>query len=358
MHADAASTRHPPPAMPAGILRCLRVLFVLALAPLFAAAPAHARIVTDATGRTVTIPDAPARVMAAGPPAAVLLHVLKPEAMVGWVRAPRPADLPFLLPATHGLPELGRLTGRDDNRDLESVRSARPDLIVDFGTVNAAYRGVAERVQAQTGVPFILIDGSLANTPQALRQLGDILGVPDRAEALARHAEATFARVDAALAGVPLSERPGVYLARGPEGLETAGPDAINAEIIARVGARNVVEAPGDGLLTLSPEAVRALAPDAIVTIDPRFAARVSTDPAWTGIPAVTSGRVHLAPSAPFGFIDGPPSVNRLIGLHWLMDKLYPEAAKGDLAAEVKAFYALFYQVIPDDAAVSALLGE
>jgi iron complex transport system substrate-binding protein len=278
--------------------------------------------------------------------------------MIGWVRAPRAEDLPYLSPMARELPELGQLTGRGDTLNLEVLLAAEPDLIIDFGTVNDTYRSLAERVQEQTGVPYVLLDGSLRNTPEAIRQLGAVLGVPERAEALAVYAEATFAAVDAALAGIPEADRPGVYLARGPEGLETAGPNSINAEIIARVGARNVVEATNDGLAGISPENVLAWAPDVIVTIDRQFAASVGSDPAWAEVPAVANGRVLLAPGAPFGFIDRPPSVNRLIGLRWLMDRLYPGAVQGDIREEVRSFYKLFYQVTLDDAALSSLLGR
>ncbi|MFV0359249.1 iron ABC transporter substrate-binding protein [Tropicimonas sp.] len=328
------------------------------LSLVLAVTAAPAREITDATGRVVTVPDDPERVFAAGPPAAVLLYMLKPEAMVGWVRAPRAADRPFLLPSTHSLPELGRLTGRGDTVNLEVLLAAKPDLIFDLGTVNDTYLSLAERVQGQTGVPYVLIDGSFADMPQTLRQMAEVLGVPERGERLAAYAEETLDLVDATLAGIPQADRPGVYLARGPEGLETAGPNSINAESIGRVGARNVVEASNDGLATVSPENVLGWAPDVIIMMDPHFAETVAGNPAWAEVPAVANNRIYLAPSAPFGFIDGPPSVNRLIGLHWLMHRLYPETAGGELNRQVQDFYELFYQVRPDDDAVSALVGE
>ena len=68
-------------------------------------APAWARTVTDSAGRTVDIPDHVGRVFAAGPPASMLLYMLAPQTMIGWVRAPRPEDKPFLLPAVRDLPE-------------------------------------------------------------------------------------------------------------------------------------------------------------------------------------------------------------------------------------------------------------
>jgi len=325
---------------------------------LLSAMPSSAREITDATGRRVTIPDAPARVFAAGPPASVLLYAVAPEKMIGWVRPPKERDLPFLTPEVAALPELGRLTGKGGTLNLEVLLAAKPDLIVDFGTVNETYIDLANQVQAQTGIPYVLIDGSFANTPAAIRQLADVLGVSPRGEELAAYAEETFALVDATLAKVPADARPRIYLARGPEGLESAAKGAINAEILERAGAINVTEGPQSGLVTTSPEQILAWNPDTIVTIDREFATTVASRPEWSKVAAVAEGRVFLAPDTPFGFIDSPPSINRLIGLHWALHRLYPEAATGDLKAEVARFYGLFYHVTPDETAVARLLGE
>ncbi len=346
---ETGDFRRRPRALMAVLAAC--ALLVLAFA-------AQARDVVDATGRTVTLPDAPERVFASGPPAAVLLYALKPEAMIGWVTAPRAADLPYLLDEVEALPELGRLTGRGDTLNLEVLLAARPDLIVDFGTVNDTYLSLAAKVQEQTGVPYVLIDGSFANTPAAIRLMAEILGVPERGETLAAYAEETLAMVDRVLAAVPEDQRPRVYLARGPEGLESAARGSINAEIIERAGGVNVTEGPRSGLVTTSPEQVLVWAPDTIVTISRPFAEGVAGLPGWADVPAVAQGRVMLAPGSPFGFIDSPPSVNRLVGLHWLMHGFYPEAAEGDLKAEVARFYDLFYHVQLDEAQVTELLGQ
>lgn len=323
-----------------------------------AASVTIARDVTDATGRRVTIPDAPQRIFAAGPPANVLLYTLKPQAMVGWVRAPRDGDLRYLLDATHDLPELGRLTGRGDTLNLEVLLASGTDLIVDFGTVNDTYRSIADRVQQQAGIPYLLLDGSLESSPAAIRQLADILGVPERGEVLARYAEDTFVYIDEILTQVPPDNRPSVYLARGPLGLETAGPNSINAELIGRVGARNVTQSPSSGLASISAEQILDWAPDVIISTDGRFADAVQDAPEWSAVPAVREGMVFLSPSMPFGFIDAPPSVNRLIGLRWLAHQLYPGVAQDDLHEDVRNFYRLFYQVTLDDTALRAVLNE
>lgn len=58
----------------------------------------------------------------------------------------------------------------------------------------------------------------------------------------------------------------------------------------------------------------------------------------------------------PFGWIDRPPSLNRLIGLRWLAGIFYPERFARDLRAQTHAFYKLFYHVDLDSAALDTLL--
>jgi iron complex transport system substrate-binding protein len=341
-------------------MRCLRVLTLLLGLAFLASVPAPARTITDSAGRRVEVPDRIGRVFAAGPPASALLYVLAPQTMIGWVRAPRDVEKPFLLPAVHALPELGRLTGRGDTLNLERLLAAKPDVIIDFGTLNDTYRSLADRVQTQTGIPYVLIDGRFDNTPAALRLLGDILVVTERGEKLARAAEEIFAAVDRVVAHLPSDKRPRVYLARGADGLETGSRGSINTEIIERVGAVNVVEGLREkgGIVTASSEQVIAWAPDTIVTLERSFRVGVGAKPTWQSVPAVTVGRVFLAPSLPYGFIDAPPSVNRLIGLTWLLHTLYPAQAHGKLRDQVRDFYRLFYQVDLSEAQLDRLLND
>lgn len=331
--------------------------FVLAVS---LAEPIAARTVTDSAGRTVTVPDRITKVMAAGPPASAVVYCLVPEAMVGWQRAPRKEELPYLLASTHGLPELGRLTGRGDTANVEVVIKANPDLVVDFGSVRPTFVSLADSVQNRTGIPYVLIDGRFDATPASLRLLGTILGVPDRAETLARYAEDLLRRVDAVVAATPEDSRLRVYLARGPGGLETGLRGSINTEILERAGGRNVAVADDArrGIVNVSPEQILLWKPDVIVTWDRGFFEKVTQRPdsVWQSVPAVTGKRVYLAPTAPFGWIDGPPSVNRLIGLAWLANLLHGERFPFDIRQETRSFYKLFYHVELSDSDLETLI--
>ena len=330
---------------------------LLALLLILAPLAAHARTVVDSAGRKVEVPDRIEKVFAAGPPAAILLYMLAPERMTGWPDPPRPEERPFIAERYRDLPALGRLTGRGGTANLEVVLKAGPDLILDFGSVRDTYASLAENVQAQTRIPYILIDGRIEATPKALRLLGEVLGLSERAERQAAYVEATFAEIGAVLKDVPVEKRPRVYLARGPDGLETGVAGSINTEIIERAGGRNVADAAGQrGLVRASMEQVIASNPEIVITWDRNFFGKVYADPLWAGIRAVREKRVYLAPTAPFGWIDRPPSLNRVIGLKWLAGLFYPDKLGRDLRETTRTFYRLFYHVDPSDTELDTLI--
>jgi iron complex transport system substrate-binding protein len=326
-----------------------------------AACPAAAaRVVVDDAGRRVEVPDKIERVFAAGPPASILLYTVAPQTMVGWTR-PLSAEERAFVPAPYAaLPTLGRLTGRGNTANVETVLAARPDVILDYGVLQPTYAALADRVQQQTGVPYLLYDGTLSALPRTLERVGELLGVRDHAARLARHAETTLRDVDQRAARVPAERRPRFFYARGPRGLETATAGAITVESIERLGGRNVVgERPGaPGTTTVSAEQILGWNPEVLITIDRAFFGQVATDPVWREVRAVRDRRVYLVPQEPFPWIDFPPSVNRLIGLRWLGRVLYPGEFPEDLREEVRRFYTLFYHRAPDERQLDALLAD
>jgi iron complex transport system substrate-binding protein len=318
---------------------------------------AEARPFTDAAGRVVEVPERPARILAAGPPASVLLYTLAPDRMVGWIRSPTPEEKPFLAPETRNLPATGRLTGRGGTANVEAILGLKPDLIVDVGSTAPTYASLADRVQAQTGIPYVLLDGHFDRTAESYRRLGALIGAAEPAADLARAADAIVAEVTQAVATVPQEKRPRVYYARGPKGLETGLGGSINVELLDVVGARNVAaEAGTGGLATVSPEQILAWNPDVIITQDAGFRSGIAADPLWSGLKAVRAGRVYQAPSLPFGWFDAPPGANRLIGIRWLARVLYPDLFPTGLDSATRDFYRRFYHVELDAAQVETLL--
>jgi iron complex transport system substrate-binding protein len=332
-----------------------RTLLAQLAAAILAPHSARAATVTDGAGRSVPVPARVERVFPAGPPAAIFLYTLAPELLLGWPRANRSQEREFLLPDVGNRPEVGRITGRGNTANLEVVLALKPDLILDVGSVNATYVSLADRVQQQTGIPYALLDGRFDGIAQAYRTLGALIGQREQGEAFARDAEETVRTVTQRISAIPAERRPRVYYARGPRGLETGLGGSINVETIELL-AQNVAGGTRGGLANVSIEQVLLWNPDVIVTIDQDFAATVTSDPTWAPVTAVRARRVHLSPKLPFGWVDFPPSVNRLIGVWWLGKILYPDLFPEDLPARTREFYARYYHVTPDAAQIERVL--
>ena len=176
---------------------------------------------------------------------------------------------------------LGSLTG-GDTVNLEVLLQTKPDLIVDFGSVRDTYVSLAERVQAQTGIPYILIDGRFENTAASVRLLGADLGVEERAERIASYVERPGQDRDATLARMPQEERPRVYSCARPRWSRDGGSSgSINTEIIERAGAINVALDPSGarrGIAQILVEQVMVWNPDVVITWDRNFYETVRAD--------------------------------------------------------------------------------
>jgi iron complex transport system substrate-binding protein len=332
-----------------------RSLLATATAAFVAQRSARAATVTDDTGRKLVVPDRVRRVFPAGPPAAIMLYTLAPELLIGWPRANRPEECAYLLRDICARPAVGRLTGRGNTANLETVIALKPDLILDVGSVRDTYISLAERVQGQLGIPYALLDGRFTYLPTAYKKLGLLIGREGDGLDFADYCNMTFDAITNRIAFVMREQRPRVYYARGPRGLVTGLGGSINVETIELM-AVNVAGGTEGGLANVSIEQVLVWNPQVIVTIDRDFAANVYSDPAWAAVDAVKNKRVHLSPKMPFGWVDFPPSVNRLIGLWWLGKILYPELFKEDMRELTRDFYTKFYHHTPTDAQIDHVL--
>ena len=266
--------------------------------------------VTDATGRTVQVPDHVARVLPAGPPAAVLLAAIAPDLMLGWPSPLSDGARALLASDATKLPQIPRMTGRDDV--TAKLLALHPDLILDYGTISPRYADLARTTQQRTGVPTILLDGSLAEIPHVFRLLGGVLHRESRAETLASFAEALLALP------MPHTDHPRLVYARGTDGLTVAAPGTDVTEVFTRLGWQ-VLAPDGNGTFRPSSiETIRALDPDLLIFSDPAMRDTILHDDAWRAVRAVREGHALVAPSQPFGWLEEPPSINRLLGLAWL----------------------------------------
>ena len=329
-------------------LRPFARLAALAIAAL-AAVPAFAAEFVDSAGRHLIVPDHISRVMAANASGEVLIYVLARDKLAGWVQRPAGKQPPRLAQ----LPLLGPI---DNAGATGTIVRVKPDAIIDVGEVTPDRAAFADQVTQATGVPYILLDGSLDRTATMLRVAGRLLGVADRGDDLAGSAEHAINALRGRLLIQSAVNRPRLYYGRGANGLEPALPGSPAAAAIEDAGAINVAVLPGaSGPVAVSRQQIQEWNPDVIIAQSPAFYEALRRDPGWRTLAAVRNKHVYLEPATPFGWIDDPPGINRLIGLYWLSVLLYPENNQNDVRSLTQDFYDKFYGITLSDQQVEAI---
>jgi iron complex transport system substrate-binding protein len=309
----------------------------------------------DAAGRRVVVPDRVGRVMAADRTAEVLVLVLAPDKLAGLGREPRRGALP---PRFARVPVVQWRPDGNPANMAEAALRLRPEVIVDASGATPERAAYADAVQQLTGLPYLLVDDSFARTPGTLRGLGTLLGVAERADDLALWAEHAIAGLRGRLLVRPANKRPHVYYGRGASGLETALPGSSSGAALDEAGAINVANGLGRGIRVLvTPEQLLAWDPEIIIAEQRGFYNALQRDRGWRRLSAVRNKRVYLEPSNPFGWIDDPPGVNRLIGLYWLSALFYPDETQEDLRTTTCDFYDKFYGEKLTNAQIESLVG-
>ena len=67
-------------------------------------------------------------------------------------------------------------------------------------------------------------------------------------------------------------------------------------------------------------------------------------DKLWARVDAVKNRRVYEVPIGPYNWLDRPPSVQRVLGILWLGNIVYPEQYDFDIAEKAQEFYRLFFR--------------
>ena len=294
------------------------------------------------------------KVLSAGNPSDVLLLSVAPQKMVGLAGFNMASQGGKLFPAEQqALPTIGKIAGKGSTLSAEKIVALQPNLIIDVGNVTPNYIDQAKRTFAQTGVPYLLLDGRLSATPNTLRELGKWLGVEPLTEQQVQYAEETLkSAVDFSAV---LQQT--AYLARSADGLQTGQKGSIHTEAMELVGLRKVVEGEHKGLTQVSMEQLLLWNPDIILTQYAEFFQTIKNNPQWSQLSAVKNQRVFFIPNQPFGWLDSPPSLNRLLGVRWLQH-LLSNKPMVDFAPEVQHFYKLFYHIDLTTAQAEQLLKQ
>lgn len=319
------------------------------------------RTVVDMAGRTIAVPGKIDKIFSVSPVGTILVYTLDPDKLAGWNYELSLQDKKFILPKYQGLPNLGGWYAKNTG-NTEEILKIHPDVFISMGAIDETAVSLAERLQKQLGIPVLLVDGQLTKLNRAYEFIGDLIGKKDRAQMLADYCQKTVDDIMEKAKLISPEKQVKVYYAEGSNGLETDPKGSRHTEVLDYVGGVNVAEVTmkgGMGLTPVSLEQVLAWNPDLILSWHEEQGGAYKTilsDPKWRGIKAVKNDRVFEIPDEPFNWFDRPPSVNRIIGVKWLANLLYPDTFKGNIEAEVKDYYARFYHYNLSEQDITALL--
>ncbi|MCQ2418328.1 MAG: ABC transporter substrate-binding protein [Clostridia bacterium] len=302
---------------------------------------------TDSVGRTVEVPAKITRVAASGSIAQMMLLTLAPELLVGLSDDLSTAQLPYLPECIRTLPVFGQFYGSRANLNLEALMEADPQIIIDLGNAKSSIKEDMDTVQSQTGIPTVFIEEELHSLPDAYRALGCLLGREEKAEQLALYIEQALALAEENAAKIPEDERKTVLFGTGSDGLACNAKGSMQADVIELIGAINVVEpleaTNRNGGTVIDPEQAYAYDPDVLLlTADGPY--ETITASTLAELRAVKDGSYYEIPELPYNWMCSPPSVNRVLGIRWLGNLLYPEVYDYDMVSEAQTFFRLFWE--------------
>ncbi len=357
--------------------RYVRILAMAAAAATIfvAAASAEPIRLKDVEGREVVLPAPPERILlgfyfeeflAVGGAGALDRVVgLSRAAWADW----RPASWRAYVQVLPGLERLADVGEVEVNTfSVEKALALRPDVAI---LASWQEKGLGQDFQrlAAAGVPLVVIDYH-AERPErhiaSTRILGQVLGSPDRAEAIAGDYAAAIGEVAAriARAGRP---RPAVYIElgnKGPEGQGVSYGGYMWGALAEMAGGRNVTREVVRSWAPVASEQVLAARPEVIVIAGSEWRQHATAQlmgvgvtageargrlagflarPGWSDLPAVRERRVHAI------YHGNSRTVLDYTAVQYLAKAFYPDLfADIDPAANYRAFFARYLPVQPE----------
>jgi len=248
-----------------------RWLFMLLLCAL--ALPARALQVVDDRGVAVDLPQPPRRIVSMLPSLTELVCEL--GACDRLVGADDYSNWP---PSVRKLPRVGGL----EDAKIETIVALRPDLVF------VAYSARTMARLEGLGIKVMVLEpGTLSDLKRVWDKVGQALAVSDAPQRWTR----LQARVDAVARSLPAQLRGTTVYFEVDSGPYAASETSFIGELLARIGAANVVPGRLGPFPPLTPEFVVRADPQVIMMSDLNAQA-LRSRPGWERIRAVRSGRV------------------------------------------------------------------
>jgi len=254
----------------------------LTAAALCVALPARAsRVLMDETGRAVTVPDHPHRIICLTPSVTDTVYAIgagdEVVAISDYTKYPK---------AALTKPSVGDLI----HPSIERILAFHPDLVI--GSAPMGPSETSKQLERLGVAVYLVNPQGIAGILHAIRDLGDAV---NRAPAAATLAASLQARVEAVRERTQNLPRPRVLMPVWYDPITTIGKHAFITEIIAAAGGRSVTDDIAADWPQVSMEAVMQRAPEALLLVrGGKTSLGVLKDrPGWSALPAVQARRVY-----------------------------------------------------------------
>lgn len=319
-------------------------------------------IIVDMAGRKVNVPKTVKKVYSVNPIGTVMVYTLAPKKVLGWNYEFTENEKKYIIDECKNLPNLGSAMGNGNTSNMEEIIKQHPDVIIYMWDSSNASKQSAENLQKTLNIPVVVVDGALEKTAKAYEVIGKAIGEEKAAKELGDYCSKIISNIKAEVKKVPEDKMAKVYYATGMKGLQTEPKNSNHTEVFELIKANNVA---GSNLsVGNATNASPTVSMEQVVNWNPEVIfvgyqqgheggpyKTITTDAGWKNIDAVKNQKVFSIPEYPFNWFDRPPSVNRILCLEWMANKLYPDYVKLDIKSETKKFYSKFYhyQLTDDD---------
>jgi len=254
----------------------LLMLLMLAALPCSAS-----RTVTDETGRTVTVPDHPHRIICLVPSITDAVFAIGAGDDVAGI-----SDYVKYPAEAMKKPSVGSIS----DPSVEAILALHPDLVLGMPHLNQ--QAILDQLQ-HFGIPVYIVDPhGIAGILHSVKSLGQATNREAQATALASQLQHRIDAVRARVKGLPIVD---IYMPVSYDPVITIGKGSFITEMIDAAGGHSITSDIDQEWPHISMEAVIARAPQAllmmrggIITLDV-----LAGRPGWSGLPAVKARRIY-----------------------------------------------------------------
>ena len=318
--------------------------------------------VRDDAYREVSIPAEIERIAPSGSTATMMLIPLAYDMLAGVAASPSIDQEKYLPEELLYLPTFGQFYGSKSTLNMESLISAKPQVVFDLGDKKVTIVEDMDLIQKQTGIPTLFYDGTLEHMAETYRTLGKLLGREEEAERIAEFIDRTVEMAHTNSAQIAEEDKVSVLYGTGATGLAVNADGSTQAQVIDFIGAKNAVipdEVTNKGGGTIvSLESLYADEPDVIILTQGGPYDELNTNE-WSELKAVKNDRYYEIPGDPYCWMSGPPSVNMVLGVWWLGQLIYPDIYNDyDIVEVAQEYYDLFWHYDLSEDEAKAMLAK